>query len=180
MSSRVLDIRPDQGTIWYEGALMAIKARSEETAGALGIVEANFPTGFTLLLHLHCREDEALYVLASELRGRRGQEEFTAGPGDFILLARGMPHTFTVQEGGARALVLVTPVGFEKFFQEAGMPARHGATAGTEQRRREDDGARTAVRRRGRWAAVGVAQSPLARQGQHRGPILRAAQRPRP
>jgi hypothetical protein len=36
------------------------------------------------------------------------------------------PHCFKVLDGGARALVLMTPAGLEEMFVEGGMPAHEG------------------------------------------------------
>jgi hypothetical protein len=53
-----------------------------------------------------------------------GDEQLKAGPGSFVYLPRGVPHTFMV-EGDVlpRLLVLLVPGGGERFFIEAGRPA---------------------------------------------------------
>jgi quercetin dioxygenase-like cupin family protein len=115
--------QPDQPTVWWQGALVTLKAHHGSTGGALGLVEARFPAGFGPPLHVHHREDEALYVLDGRLRCRRGDTEFTAGPGELVFGPRELPHTFKAGPGGARALVLMTPAGLEQMFQEGGAPA---------------------------------------------------------
>lgn len=114
-------------SFWWQGSLMTIKARAEDTGGALGLVEANFYEGFGPPLHVHHREDEGLYVLEGEIRFRQGDDEFVAGPGTLVWAPREVPHAFKVQPGGARALVIVTPGGFERMFEEGGVPARESA-----------------------------------------------------
>ena len=104
--------------VWWQGALMTLKARSGSTGGALGLVEARFPADFGPPLHVHHREDEALYVLDGQLRCRSGDQEFTAGPGELVFGPRELPHTFKAGPGGARALVLMLPAGLEQMFQE--------------------------------------------------------------
>jgi mannose-6-phosphate isomerase-like protein (cupin superfamily) len=74
----------DQPVVWWQGALMTLKAHSDTTGGALGLVEAHYPAGFGPPLHVHHREDEALYILDGQLRCRRGDQEFTAGPGELV------------------------------------------------------------------------------------------------
>ena len=128
MTSAAASTRPDQPTepdqpVWWQGALMTLKASSYSTGGALGLVEARFPAGFGPPLHVHHREDEALYVLDGRLRCRRGDQEFTAGPGQLVFGPRELPHTFKAGPGGARALVLITPAGLEHMFEEGGVPA---------------------------------------------------------
>ena len=110
-------------SFWWQGALMAIKARARDTGGALGLVDADFPQGFGPPLHVHRREDEGLYVLEGEIRFRQGDDEFTAGPGELVWGPRGVPHTFRIESERARALVIVTPGGFEEMFEVAGVPA---------------------------------------------------------
>ena len=115
-----------QDAYWWQGSLMRIKARAADTAGALGLVEATFPRDFGPPLHVHSREDEAFYILDGEISFRQGDEEFTAGAGTWVWGPRGVPHAFKVRSEQARALVLVTPGGFERMFETAGTPARGG------------------------------------------------------
>jgi quercetin dioxygenase-like cupin family protein len=116
-----------QEAFWWQGSLMTIKARSEDTCGALGLVEGSFYEGFGPPLHVHRREDEAFYMLEGEIRFRQGDDEFVAGPGSWVWGPRGVPHAFKVEPGGARALVIITPGGFERMFEEGGVPVLDSA-----------------------------------------------------
>src|SRR6266480_1236518 len=50
-----------------------------------------------------------------------GDEILLAGPGDYILKPRGIPHTFwNPTDKVARLVEIISPAGFEKFFAEAG------------------------------------------------------------
>jgi quercetin dioxygenase-like cupin family protein len=111
-----------QDAFWWQGALMTIRARGEDTGGALGVVDGTFYEGFGPPLHVHRREDEALYVLEGEIRFRQGDDEFVAGPGAWVWGPRGVPHAFKVVSETARALVVVTPGGFERMFEVGGLP----------------------------------------------------------
>jgi quercetin dioxygenase-like cupin family protein len=134
MTSAAASTNPDQPaasrptTIWWQGALMTLKAHHDSTGGALALVEARFPAGFGPPLHVHHREDEAIYVLDGRLRWRHGDQERTYGPGELVFGPRELPHTFKAGPDGALALVLLTPAGFEGMFQEGGVPARDTAT----------------------------------------------------
>src|SRR5215211_5535988 len=108
---------------WWQGALMKIKARAADTGGALGLVEGTFYQGFGPPLHVHHHEDEGMLVLEGEIRFRQGTEEVTAGPGTLVWAPREVPHAFKVQSPSARALVIVTPGGFEEMFVDGGVPA---------------------------------------------------------
>jgi quercetin dioxygenase-like cupin family protein len=112
-----------QPTVWWQGARMTIRAHGDGTGGALGLVEARFPAGFGPPLHVHHREDEALYVLEGRLRCRAGDRELTAGPGQLVFGPREVPHAFQAGPEGARALVLMLPAGLEQMFLDGGVPA---------------------------------------------------------
>jgi mannose-6-phosphate isomerase-like protein (cupin superfamily) len=84
-------------------------------------------------LHLHHHEDEAFYILDGQIRFRRGDEVFTAKPGEFVFGPREVPHCYKVLDGGARALVLITPAGLEHMSLTQGCrwstrPSRRRAT----------------------------------------------------
>jgi quercetin dioxygenase-like cupin family protein len=117
----------EQEAVWWQGGLFRIKGRAGETGGAIGLVEANLWAGMATPLHVHHREDEAFYILEGQMRFRRGDKEFTAGEGDFVFGPREIAHSFKVLEGGARALVLMTPAGLEQMFIDGGVPVRDAA-----------------------------------------------------
>lgn len=52
-----------------------------------------------------------------------GEREFQAGPGEFVVGPRGVPHTFRAETARSRLLTIHTPGGFERFFVQAGKPA---------------------------------------------------------
>jgi quercetin dioxygenase-like cupin family protein len=122
MSSATAGATAEKNQFWWQGSLIQIRARGEDTGGALGLVEGLFYRGFGPPLHVHSREDEAFYLLEGEIRFRQGEDEFVAGPGAWVWGPRGVPHAFKVESEQARALVLVTPGGFERMFEEGGVP----------------------------------------------------------
>ncbi len=123
MGSIASSASAQQDAFWWQGSVMKIKARAEDTGGALGLVDGSFYKGFGPPLHVHSREDEALYVLEGQIRFRQGDDEFVAGPGTWVWGPRGVPHAFKVESESARALILVSPGGFERMFEEGGIPA---------------------------------------------------------
>src|SRR5919204_1062645 len=72
-------------------ATMWIKASSEQTDGAFSLVEAVDP--METPKHLHEREDEAFYILGGEHEFDCGDETFRVGPGGYVFLPRGVPHS---------------------------------------------------------------------------------------
>jgi quercetin dioxygenase-like cupin family protein len=128
LRSTASNLSAREDTVWWQGGLMEIKARAEDTGGALGIVTGSFyQQGYGPPLHVHSREDEAMYVLEGQIRVRVGDDEFVAGPGTWVWQARGVPHTFSVESESARVLFVFTPGGLEGMFAEGGVPAGDSA-----------------------------------------------------
>ena len=109
---------------WFLQNRTLIKATAESTGGAYGLLESWVPPGASPPLHVHYREDEIFWVLEGELTIRCGERTFGAGPGCYIALPRGVPHTFVVEgDANVHMLTLLSPGGGERFFVEAGRPA---------------------------------------------------------
>jgi quercetin dioxygenase-like cupin family protein len=99
-----------------------IKARGDQTGGALTVFESVPAPGEGPPLHRHPREDEILYVLQGDLRIRLHDEVSKAPAGSFVFLPRGLPHTWqNTGEGPARVLFAFAPAapGMERFFERA-------------------------------------------------------------
>src|SRR5438552_17548449 len=82
--------------IWFLGTLVTVKAASEST-GSWALVEIA-AAGHAPPLHAHHSEDEASYVLEGEMSIICGDRRFNAAAGAFVLIPRGVPHTFTVEQ----------------------------------------------------------------------------------
>ena len=96
----------------------------EQTGGAFFIAEVWVPPGGGTPPHIHHREEETFYLQQATLTIQVGGKTLHASPGDLVHLPRGVAHCF--QNTGnvdAKFLVLVTPAGLEKFFEEAFYPA---------------------------------------------------------
>ena len=53
--------------------------------------------------------------------GRR--KKIIAGAGELIVLPKGIPHSFNLVTATEKALLLITPAGFETVLKEFGRPA---------------------------------------------------------
>lgn len=114
----------DGPALWFLDNLVTLKATGATTNGALTVAQFVNPAGFAPPLHRHLVEDEMFHVLSGRAVFRCGEVSLTAGPGDFVLLPRGLPHSFRVSEHGPlRAIQLTAPSGFEDFAGEVGRPA---------------------------------------------------------
>lgn len=125
---RLLVVEPDGGEpLWVAGHRITIKATAQDTGGAFGLVESRAPADAGPPLHVHHGVDESVWIVKGQVRWRCGDRDFTVGPGSFVLLPRGVPHTFqVVGDEEAVMLGLLTPGGSERYFADVGEPATPG------------------------------------------------------
>jgi mannose-6-phosphate isomerase-like protein (cupin superfamily) len=116
---------PGEGEhVWGMRACITVKLPvNAAEGGRLSALEFLVPPDFGPPLHVHHEEDEIIQVLEGRLRIVCADTDVIAEPGSFAYLPRGVPHTFWVQEGPARFLVLFTPGGCEAMFVDSGQPA---------------------------------------------------------
>jgi quercetin dioxygenase-like cupin family protein len=91
--------------------------RSEESDGAVALVLLSSRAGAAgPRLHKH-GFDEAFYVLEGELTFQLGDEVFKRSAGELAFAPREVPHTYANHsDAPARALLVITPAGFERYF----------------------------------------------------------------
>jgi quercetin dioxygenase-like cupin family protein len=99
---------------WFS-AQITLKASDPQ----LGVVEVVIAPGDEPPLHIHRDEDEWFYVLDGEVTFHVGEDTYRETAGAFVSFPRGIAHTFTIESGSARFLVLNTPGGFERMFERA-------------------------------------------------------------
>jgi quercetin dioxygenase-like cupin family protein len=98
-----------------------------DTGGAYAVQQQATRPGGGPPLHRHSREDEGFFVLEGEYDFRVGEQTFRAGPGTFVFGPRGIPHTFQcVGTSPGKIQVIISPPGFEAFFEELDVLARQG------------------------------------------------------
>jgi len=117
-------IPPGEGELlWVVGELLTLKVVGTDTSGAFAVLEEITPPQGGPPPHMHSREDETFYVLEGELEFRVSDRTLLATAGSVIYGPRGILHTFkNVGTTPSRILVLVTPAGLEKMFEELGEP----------------------------------------------------------
>jgi mannose-6-phosphate isomerase-like protein (cupin superfamily) len=98
----------------------SVKAGSRDTAGLLAVWEGTLaPREPGPPLHLHTREDEALYVVEGSLLVQIGEERHELTAGSFAWIPRDTPHAFANAAGvAARVMGLAVPGGIEGLFAE--------------------------------------------------------------
>jgi mannose-6-phosphate isomerase-like protein (cupin superfamily) len=77
------------------------------------------PHALAAPLHMHTREDEYTFVLEGRMGALLGDDVVEAGPGDLVFKPRNQWHTFwNAGDAPCRILEIISPAGFERFFQE--------------------------------------------------------------
>jgi quercetin dioxygenase-like cupin family protein len=101
------------------GGPTTILARAETTGGAFTMLENVIPPLQGPPLHVHRREDEMWFVLEGHFRFRADDPLLEAPAGSFVYVPRGTRHAFqNIGDGPARILVMFSPAGMERFFED--------------------------------------------------------------
>ncbi len=87
--------------------------------GGAGLFVSRAPAGSGPPRHVHDDADEIFYVVSGEIDFFVAEEITRAYPGDVLRVPRGVEHTFRVTDDGpSDTVVMLTPGGFEGFFEE--------------------------------------------------------------
>jgi mannose-6-phosphate isomerase-like protein (cupin superfamily) len=97
-----------------------VLAGGERTAGSVIFGEARLPAHSSGPgLHVHTREDEAVFVISGVMTFVVGDRRFRAGEGELVWLPREVPHTFAnLDDQPVWAFGVTTPAGLEGMFSE--------------------------------------------------------------
>ena len=116
---KAIVLGPGEGRAIPGPDALTVKARGEDTGGAIGFLEATSPAGFSAPRHIHHSCDELFYVLAGQFQFLLGEQIISASPGTFIYIPRGTVHAPKVvgTEAG-KVLVAFVPGGQERAFEE--------------------------------------------------------------
>lgn len=94
----------------------------EESGGGFSLVEHPIPPRTLCApLHRHSREDEYSYVLEGRMGAQLGDDVVHAEAGDLVFKPRDQWHSFwNAGDERCRILEIISPAGFEKFFESVG------------------------------------------------------------
>ena len=112
-----------ENSVHYIAHTFSFLSTAKDTGGVFSLTHCYFRKGFTAPPHYHTLEDESFYMLEGEIDFHIGEKKVKASAGQFIVLPRNIPHHFDLVTDTAKALMLITPGGFETFFREFGRPA---------------------------------------------------------
>ena len=114
-------VGPGEGKSGFLGSIgVRFMIDGDEAGDRFSLVEHPMsPWALAAPLHRHSREDEYSFVLEGRMGALLGDEELVAGPGDLVHKPRDQWHTFwNAGDEPARILEIISPAGFEKFFEE--------------------------------------------------------------
>ena len=103
------------------GALCRIIANGSMTGGAYSMVEERARAGYMAPRHVHEREAETFIVLSGELEGWVAGTVSRVTEGNLVYLPANLEHAFRIVSPSAHFLTLITPAGFESFFEDSGI-----------------------------------------------------------
>jgi quercetin dioxygenase-like cupin family protein len=100
----------------YPGGRFFFRLTSEETNGALAIIDVDIIPGNEPPRHCHEVEDETNIIHEGSITYFIGDDIIHANAGDIVFIPRGVPHNFKVTSEKASVCLIITPGGFENFF----------------------------------------------------------------
>lgn len=118
MSDKAKIVRKGEGT---EGMDCVFKVTGDDTGGHFDFMIATVEYQSGPPLHTHETQDDSFFVLKGVLAVQAGDEVFDLGPGDFVQVPPGVPHTFDnlrADQGAVEAINLMTPGGFDHFMED--------------------------------------------------------------
>ena len=98
------------------GSSAELKLVGEQSGGEWAVVEWRVRAGAEPPIHIHTREDEAIYVLEGAITAYVGDEKIEVEAGSYAALPKNVPHGLAVRGEEARLLVTLEPAGAEYFF----------------------------------------------------------------
>ena len=110
------------------GRDLIFKVAGDDTAGAFDFFTVGVAPMSGPPLHVHHIQEEAIFILKGSYKVRVGDEIFRCEEGGFVYMPKGLPHAFfnlTAEAG--EIIVVYTPGGGHKFYEEFGPVARSGA-----------------------------------------------------
>jgi quercetin dioxygenase-like cupin family protein len=109
------------------GRDLIFKVTGEDTGGAFDYFIVEVAPHGGPPLHVHHKQEETIHVLKGKFKVRIGEEIFYCNEGDFAYLPSKTPHTFlNLTEETGELIVVYTPGGGHKFYEELGPLTRNG------------------------------------------------------
>src|SRR3989441_4105680 len=130
MTTTAKVVGPRDGRAGFLGSIgVRFMIDGGETQGGFAPVEHPMsPRALAAPMHRHTREDEYSYVIQGRMGALLGDETLIANAGDLVFKPRNQWHTFwNAGDEPARILEIISPAGFEHFFDELSSRPTDGA-----------------------------------------------------
>ena len=117
-------LAPDEGSMtWFVGALLTFKAKAADTRGVLMFFQCDVPYGWQAPVHKHANESELFFIMEGEWEIYVNDTVHLVTPGCTVWIPQNTAHSIFVRSKRGRGYCVITPAGFEKFFEDLGEPA---------------------------------------------------------
>jgi quercetin dioxygenase-like cupin family protein len=121
---------PGEGLVLQSGPGrdLTFKVTGEDTNGALDYFIVGVAPHAGPPLHVHHVQEETIQVLKGRFKIRIGDDIFYCSEGGFAYLPSKVPHAFlNLTDEPAEIIVVYTPGGGHRFYEELGPVSRNGA-----------------------------------------------------
>ena len=109
------------------GRELIFKVTGEDTGGAFDYFIVEVAPGGGPPLHVHHKQEETIHVLKGRFKVKIGDEVFHLEEGGFAYLPSKVRHAFlNLTDDPAEVIVVYTPGGGHKFYEELGPLSRSG------------------------------------------------------
>ena len=103
------------------GIPMVIRVHGRDTNGTVAVIESHDVPDGGPPPHIHHREDETFQILDGDYEFTVGGKTILAKPGATLFAPRDVMHTYRyLGKTPGRLMCIITPAGFEGFFEEIG------------------------------------------------------------
>ena len=114
------------------GRDLIFKVTGDDTDGAFDFFTVDVAPMSGPPLHVHHTQEEAIFILKGRYKVRVGDEVFRCDEGGFAYMPKQVPHAFfNLTDEVGQIIVVYTPGGGQKFYEEFGPTARSGADRAT-------------------------------------------------
>lgn len=109
------------------GRDLIFKVTGDDTGGALDYFIVEVAPGGGPPLHVHHKQEETIHVVKGRYKIRIGENTFVLEEGGFAYFPSKLPHAFlNLTDEPAEIIVVYTPGGGHKFYEELGPMTRGG------------------------------------------------------
>jgi quercetin dioxygenase-like cupin family protein len=124
MAEKAIVHRPGEGqAFWMLGGLYEVLLSSDETNGAATVMQMTMRAGMGPPPHIHHSVTETVYVVDGTLTYQIDGNKIDGGPGSLFRIPADTLERFE-PTSTVRVVITYEPGGIDKFFAEAGEPAR--------------------------------------------------------